>query len=88
MSEKSKIILARRRFLKAITVLGASAAAARLGGFPVHGEGKQRFTILHNGIEEWQAIMDYLVQSPEESAEVISALELDARASETRAIRV
>ncbi|GMQ88261.1 MAG: bifunctional UDP-sugar hydrolase/5'-nucleotidase [Gammaproteobacteria bacterium] len=47
MSDNLKFLLDRRRFLKTITVLGASAAGSLFSSYPVNARGKQRFTILH-----------------------------------------
>jgi 5'-nucleotidase / UDP-sugar diphosphatase len=47
MSDKTKFLLDRRRFLKTITVLGASAAGSGFSSYPVNAQGTQRFTILH-----------------------------------------
>jgi len=47
MKDYSKIVVDRRKFLKIVTVLGASAAASPFIPFPVNAFEKKRFTILH-----------------------------------------
>jgi len=47
MNDYSKIVTDRRKFLKIITVLGASAAASPFISFPVNALQRKRFSILH-----------------------------------------